>query len=203
MARDLQPKCKRCRRIGESVCGTAKCALTRRNYSPGQHGLKRKQRLTGFGLQLREKQKAKALYGILERQFQNYYVRASKKAGNTSETLLQLLETRLDNAVYRGGLATTRRQARQLVAHGHILVNGLRCTIPSRQLQPNDIVKFREQSQRSSYVQNLASTIKLHETPGWLSLDKDQYTIKVQAVPTAKDAEQSVAVNLIVEYYSR
>ncbi|MBI2415080.1 MAG: 30S ribosomal protein S4 [Candidatus Kerfeldbacteria bacterium] len=203
MARNLKPRCKQCRRIGESICGSAKCALIRRNYAPGQHGLKRKPRLTEFGLQLREKQKAKIIYGILERQFRNYYRAASKQVGNTSEQLMQFLEGRLDNVVYRAGLAATRRQARQLVSHAHLLVNGVRCNIPSRQIKVGDIVTIRTQSSASKYFTDLANTIKMHQAPAWLEVDKTKYSIIVQNLPTAADAEQNIAVNLIVEYYSR
>lgn len=203
MARNLKAKCKACRRIGESVCGTAKCALTKRSYSPGEHGMKRKPRLTQFGLQLREKQKAKALYGILEKQFHNYYIQASKTVGNTSQILLQLLETRLDNVVYRSGFGTTRRQTRQFVTHGHIMVNGKRCNIPSRQIKPGEVVSIRPNSQKSKYVENMATHLKMYQAPHWLQVDKTAYSAQVLSLPTAQDAEQSIAVNLIVEYYSR
>lgn len=203
MARNLKAKCKICRRLGESVCGTAKCALTRRNYAPGEHGLKRKQRLSQFGLQLREKQKAKAFYGILERQFENYYMAASRKSGNTAEQLLQLLEGRLDNVVYRAGFATTRRQSRQLVAHGHVSVNGRKCNIPSRQAKPGDVIGMKDSMQKSKYTELLSTTFKMYEAPHWLQVDKTRYTAQVLSLPTAKDAENSIAVNMIVEFYSR
>ncbi|EKD78503.1 MAG: hypothetical protein ACD_41C00337G0007 [uncultured bacterium] len=202
MARNLKAKCKICRRLGESVCGTAKCALTRRNYTPGQHGLKRKPRLSQFALQLREKQKAKALYGILERQFSNYYVQASKKVGNTTEQLLQLLECRLDNVVYRAGFASTRRQARQLVTHGHVTVNGKGCNIPSRQVKVSDVVGIKGAMLKSKYVEQLGNTIKMYEAPQWLQLDKSRFTAQVLCLPTARDAE-SISANMIVEFYSR
>lgn len=192
-----------CRRLGESVCGSAKCALTRRNYAPGQHGLKRRSRPTEFGNQLREKQKAKAFYGILERQFRNYYTQASKMVGNTSELLLQLLETRLDNTVYRAGLAQTRRQARQLVSHGHIQVNDKKCTIPSRHVRAGDVVALRQTMVESKYSQALATTIKMYDAPQWLQLEKTRLSAQVLSLPTAADAEQSVVVSMIVEYYSR
>lgn len=203
MARNLKPRCKACRRIGESVCGSAKCALIRRHYAPGQHGLKRKSRLTEFGTQLREKQKAKAFYGVLERQFSNYYAQASKTVGNTSELLMQLLESRLDNVVYRSGFAQTRRQARQLVAHGHVLVNGGKCTIASRQVKASDVIALRPGIQKSKYGQDLNSVLKGHEAPQWLQVDKTKYTAQVLSLPKAADAEHSIAVNMIVEYYSR
>lgn len=203
MARNLKPKCKLCRRLGESVCGTAKCALTRRAYAPGQHGLKRKPRLTEFGTQLREKQKAKALYGVLEKQFRNYYLKASKKVGNTSEYLLQLLETRLDNVAYRAGFAQTRRQARQLVSHGHILVNGKKCNVPSRQVATSDVISLKPALSKSKYLEQIDTNLKMHDAPHWLQVDKARHTAQVLAMPTAQDAEKSIAVNMIVEYYSR
>lgn len=202
MARNLKAKCKACRRLGESVCGTAKCALTRRNYTPGQHGLKRKPRLSQFALQLREKQKAKALYGILERQFSNYYGQASKKVGNTTEQLLQLLECRLDNVVYRAGFASTRRQARQLVTHGHVLVNEKGCNIPSRQVKVGDVIGIKGSMLKSKYVEQLGTTIKMYEAPQWVQLDKSRFTAQVLSLPTAHDAE-SISANMIVEFYSR
>ncbi len=203
MARNLKAKCKACRRLGESVCGTAKCALTRRPYVPGQHGMKRKGRLSEFAMQLREKQKAKMLYGMLERQFHNYYVEASRKSGNTAEQLLQLLESRLDNVVYRSGFGTTRRQARQYVTHGHIMVNGKRCNIPSRQIRLGDVVSIQDKAQKSKYVENLGATLKLHEAPHWLQVDKTRYSSQVLTMPAAADAESSIAVSMIVEFYSR
>ncbi|MFA6474633.1 MAG: 30S ribosomal protein S4 [Patescibacteria group bacterium] len=203
MARNLKAKCKACRRFGESVCGSVKCALTKRNYAPGQHGMKRKPRLSQFGLQLREKQKAKALYGILERQFSNYYAAASRKVGNTAEQLMQFLEGRLDNVVYRMGLATTRRQARQLVTHGHILVNDKKCNVPSRQVKVGDVIILKTSTQASKYTEQVVNHLKTYDAPHWLQLDKTRYSAQVLTLPTAKDAEGSIAVNMIVEFYSR
>lgn len=203
MARNLKPACKQCRRIGESVCGKAKCAITKRNYPPGQHGLKNKRRLTEYGLQLREKQKAKLLYGILERQFAKYYVTASRQEGNTGDLLLRLLENRFDNVIYRAGYATTRRQARQLVTHGHFQVNGVNCNVPSRVVKVGDVITIKPSSQKAEYFKEIPNGMKMHDVPGWLEVTSETLTAKVQAVPTPADAEQSIAVNLIVEYYSR
>lgn len=203
MARNLKPSCKQCRRIGESVCGKAKCAITKRNYPPGQHGLKNKRRLTEYGLQLREKQKAKLLYGLLERQFHKYYITATRQEGNTGDLLLRLLENRLDNTIYRSGFATTRRQARQLVTHGHVVINNHGCNIPSRMVKPGDVITVKGSSQKSPYFKELPNAMKMHEAPGWLDVSPDTLTVKVQAIPTPADAEQAIAVNLIVEYYSR
>lgn len=203
MARNTKPKCKQCRRIGESVCGTAKCALTRRNYPPGQNSTKRKARITEYGLQLREKQKAKSLYGLLERQFRKYYDTAARKTGNTGEILMSFLEKRFDNIVYRSGFGQTRRQARQLVTHAHFLVNGRPCNIPSRQLKAGDIITVKTSHAQKKYFTELQTTMKMHEAPAWLEVQKDQFTITLLSEPKIVDAEQSVAVNLIVEYYSR
>lgn len=203
MARNLKPSCKQCRRIGETVCGKAKCAVTKRNYPPGQHGLKRKRRLTEYGLQLREKQKAKLLYGIMEKQFRNYYIHASKEGGNSGDLLLKSLEKRFDNVVYRCGFASTRRQARQLVNHGHFKVNGKSCDIPSRKVKIGDVISVKDSSAKSAYFKELMGSMKMHETPDWLDVSADNFTVKVQAEPSKANAEPSIAVNLIVEYYSR
>lgn len=204
MGRNLQPTCKTCRRIGESVCGRAKCAVIRRSYAPGAAGARNtRRRLSQYGLQLREKQKAKALYGVLEKQFSNYYKKASGKAGNTGDVLLGLLETRLDNVVYRAGYATTRRQARQLVTHGHFLVNGTRCDIPSRQVKEGDVIELREKSQGSAYFQQNYASLESAEVPTWLAVDAKKNMITVSGQPQKEDFEQGIAVNLIVEFYSR
>lgn len=203
MARNLKPRCKQCRRIGESVCGKAKCALRKRNSVPGQHGQSRRPRVTQYGLQLREKQKAKLLYGILERQFHKYYATASKQTGNTSELFMQLLEMRLDNVVYRSGFASTRRQARQLVNHGHVTVDGQRCDIASRQVKTNDTIAIKDKSKSSKLFQDQLPAMKMHEAPQWLQVNPDTWQTTVIAKPTSKDFEQSITVSLIVEYYSR
>lgn len=202
MGRYLGPKCKKCRRIGESVCGTAKCALLRRSAPPGIHGAQR-HRVSEYGLQLREKQKAKALFGILEKQFRNYYLKASARTGNTGELFLRLLEQRLDNVVYRAGFASTRRQARQLVSHGHFTVNGKRCDIPSRQVEGGDVIELREKSKKGAYIQSQVDAMKNHHAPKWLLVDNAQFKITVQSAPDMIDMELGIAINLIVEYYSR
>ncbi len=202
MARNLRPTCKSCRRIGESVCGKQKCAVIRRPFIPGQHGPKQgnRARLTEYGIQLREKQKAKAHYGILEKQFYNYFKQAAAASGNTSSHMIELLETRLDNAVYRAGFADTRRQARQMVTHGHFLVNGRRCDIPSRQVRVGDVIELRPKSKTS----NLFTEKEVPEAvASWLSVDRTNWKVTVSSMPTAEDFEQSVAMNLIIEFYSR
>ncbi|MFH1426644.1 MAG: 30S ribosomal protein S4 [Candidatus Kerfeldbacteria bacterium] len=203
MGRNLEPKCKKCRRIGESVCGSAKCAVTRRSYIPGMHGPKYRPRVSEFGMQLREKQKAKYTYGVMERQFRGYYEKANKKAGNTGDILMQLLELRLDNVIYRAGYASTRRQSRQLVSHGHFLVNGRRCDIPSRHMKVGDVIELRTKSQGSEYFEQNKLEMKMHEPPKWLHVDKAANTVKVQALPAVDEVERNIAVNLIVEFYSR
>jgi small subunit ribosomal protein S4 len=202
MGRNLRPTCKTCRRLGESVCGKVNCAVKRRPYVPGQHGPKQgnRARLTEYGIQLREKQKAKAFYGLLEKQFSNYYKEASKAQGNTSDKFIELLEQRLDNVVYRAGFADTRRQARQMVTHGHFLVNGRRCDIPSRQVRVGDVIELRPKSKVSKLFTERQMT---DSQATWLHIDKSNHSVKVQGVPTKEDFEQSVAMNLIVEFYSR
>ncbi len=202
MGRYIGPKCKKCRRIGESVCGTAKCALLRRNTPPGIHGAQRT-RVSEYGLQLREKQKAKAIFGIMEKQFRNYYLKASARTGNTAELFLRLLEQRLDNVVYRAGFASTRRQARQLVSHGHFKVNGKRCDIPSRQVEGGDVIELRDKSKKGAYIQSQLDAMKNHHSPKWLLVDNKATTVTVQSTPDMMDMEQGIAINLIVEYYSR
>lgn len=199
MGRNLQPKWKRYRRLGVPVPGKS----TARPYPPGPHGNKRRQRLTEYGLQLREKQKAKLFYGLMEKQFRKYFAKASNKGGNTGEVLMQLLETRLDNLVYRAGFANTREQARQLVTHGHFVVNGVSCNIPSREMKEGDVVTVREKSQKSGYFTQLSGNMQMHEAPAWLSVNKDSFEVKVAGMPAIEDAEQDIAVNMIVEFYSR
>lgn len=202
MGRYIGPRCKKCRRLGESVCGTQKCALTRRNTPPGMHGAQYK-RPSEYGLQLREKQKARALYGIQEKQFRNYYTAASKKQGNTSDTLIQLLESRLDNVVYRAGFAQTRRQARQLVSHGHFLVNGRRCDVPSMRVTVGDQIELRDKSKASPFFKETTPEMKSHVPPQWLTVDQKSTKVTVATLPGKEDFEQQIAINLIVEFYSR
>lgn len=204
MGRNLGPSCRRCRRLGESVCGKAKCAVIKRNYPPGQAGVRTGQkRLTQYGLQLREKQKAKWMYGILERQFRNYYKKASRKSGNTGELILQMLELRLDNVAYRAGFATTRSQARQLVTHGHFIVNGVRCDIPSRQVEVGDSIELRPKSQKSKYFEQNDSEMKMYEPASWLTVDRKNWKVTVDSIPQIKDFEPNIEIHLIVEFYSR
>ncbi len=209
MGRDLSPKCKQCRREGEKLflkgerCSSPKCAMVKRNYPPGVHGVKRPGRLTSYGQQLRAKQKAKRIYGLLETQFKNYFKKAMYKKGDTGETFLQLLELRLDNIVYRLGLARSRKQARQLVGHGHFLVNDKKVNIPSYQLKVNDVISIREKSRESADFTNLAKKLEKHKISDWLVLDMKELKGKVVSIPSLDEVKQTINIKLIVEYYSR
>ena len=209
MARNLKAKCAKCRREGEKLflkgerCYMAKCGAVRRGYPPGMHGPKGKPRLTGYGTQLREKQKAKHIYGILERQFVNYFNKASQKKGDTSEFLLQLMETRLDNIVYRLGLAKSRQQARQLVNHGLFLVNGKKVTIPSYSVKEGDIISVKQSALSKKIFQNLVQFLQKYEVPVWLALDAAKFEGKVLRKPTKEDVKNQFDLKMIVEFYSR
>lgn len=203
MGRYLGPKHKLCRRVGEKICGNDKCPVTRRPYKPGVHGPTSRTRLTGYGIQLLEKQKAKMIYGLLERQFRKYVETASRSKGNTSDVLLQLLETRLDNVVYRLGFANTRSQARQFVGHGHFTVNGRKVTVPSIALRSGDIVGVRPQSAKSKIFEGMKEKLVAKDIPAWLTLDAESLTAKVIGLPQAADAQPLFDPKQIVELYSR
>ena len=206
MARDLSPKCKQCRREGTKLflkgerCLTEKCAFERRSYPPGQHGRGRIKQ-SEYLLQLREKQKARRTYRLLEKQFRSYYEKAARKSGVTGENLLRILETRLDNVVYRLGFAASRDQARQLVRHGHFLVNGRRVNIPSFQVKPNDIVALRTGSPAESTVRE-ATDLTASVAP-WLPADHDGLTGKILKMPDRAEIDTAVQESLIVELYSK
>jgi small subunit ribosomal protein S4 len=204
MGKYLGPQHRACRRAGVKLCEKAKCPLTRRNYPPGQHGPKGYPRLTAYGLQLAEKQKAKRMYGIMERQFKNIIEKAQAKVGNTGEYLVNFLEFRLDNAVYRLGYALSRRQARQLVNHGHFLVNGKSVNIPSYTLRIGDTVSLKESSRTLPLFKNLPETLKSYKPLSWLSLDPVALIGKVVSEPAAlKELKPLFDVKAVVEYYSR
>ncbi|MFH1111630.1 MAG: 30S ribosomal protein S4 [Patescibacteria group bacterium] len=203
MARFIGPKHKICRRLGEKVCSTDKCPLTRRNYPPGVHGVKGRGKLTPFGRQLREKQKARYTYGLLERQFENYYKKAIKKVGATDVILLQLLETRLDNIVWRLGFAKTRAAARQLVNHGHIQINDKNVDIPSCQVKPGQIISVDPNSLKSSYFLQLQKNWGKQLLQDWLAIDLKGLKGQFTALPTLAQVGQNIDMSLIVEYYSR
>lgn len=205
MARKTGPKMKHARRFGQPIYFTAKEAkvLSRRGYPAGQHGQKTGKRLSGYGIQLREKQKAKLIYGVLERQFHKYFVEALEQTGDTGELLLQLLERRLDNVVYRMGLAQSRPQARQIVGHGHVYVNGKPVNIPSYRVRIGEVVSIRPQSANKKVWEPIKKALETHQEPAWLQVDKEQFTAKVLALPTKLDIELAVEPQLIVEFYSR
>ncbi len=184
-------------------CFTDKCPVEKRNFAPGQHGKDRKAKVVGYGLQLREKQKAKRIYFTQEGQFRNYFEKAATTKGVTGEVLLQQLERRLDNVVYRMGLAVARRQSRQIVRHGHISVNGRKVNIPSYQVNVGDEIAVREGS-RKMVVFEGAKEFAAHQTaPNWLQIDRDNYTARVTALPTRADINLPVNEQLIVELYSK
>ena len=206
MARGIGPKCKLCRREGMKLflkgerCLTEKCAVERRSYPPGEHGRGRIKQ-SEYLLQLREKQKARRYYGILEKQFRNYYEKAAKASGITGEALLRMLETRLDNVVYRLGFAASRAQARQVIRHGHFQVNGRRVNIPSYQVRPNDIVSLKAGSSVEPVVRD-ATDLTASVAP-WLQADHENLTGKVLKWPEREEIDTPVQEQLIVELYSK
>ena len=202
MARYTGPKHRLCRAEGMALCGSPKCPVLRKNAGPpGQHGQKGRRRLSEYGIQLREKQKVKRMYGVLERQFNKYFKMASSKKAATGEVLLQILETRLDNVIYRLGLAQSRPQARQLVSHGHVLVNDKTVTIPSYNVKIGDIVSLSAKTANLPFIKKLAEEKKEEKIPSWLS--KKATVGKVQSRPKREDLEANINEKLIVEYYSR
>jgi small subunit ribosomal protein S4 len=184
-------------------CYTEKCAIEKRNFAPGQHGKMRKAKLAGYGIQLREKQKVKRIYGVLEDQFRRYFENAERTRGITGVTLLQLLEQRLDNVVYRLGLATSRPQARQLVRHGHFLVNGRKVDIPSYSVQEGDVVTVIGRTQKNPTIEHAMEEVKGRGIPDWLSFDPGTITGRVKSVPTREQINLPVQEQLIVELYSK
>jgi len=203
MGRYLGPKHKLCRRVGEKLCGSDKCPVTRRPFKPGVHGPTSRTRLTGYGIQLIEKQKAKMIYGLLERQFRKYVEMSSRSKENSSEVLLRLLETRLDNVIYRLGIAKTRGQARQYVGHGHFTVNGRKVTVPSIAVRVGDVIGVRPGSDKSKIFDGLKEKLANVELPAWLTFDADTLTAKVTAMPKAAEAAPLFDTKQIIELYSR
>ena len=192
-----------CRRCGEKLCGLDKCPVTRRSYPKGVHGPTTRRRLTGYGVQLLEKQKAKVIYGILERQFRLYVKEATRSKENTTDRLLQLLELRLDNVVYRLGFAKSRSQSRQMVAHGHFTLNGHKVTIPSIQVRVGDIVGVRPNSVNKKMITTAKESVVKTEAPPWLAMDAETMTAKVIGLPSPVEARPLFDPNAIVEFYSR
>ncbi|GBE02093.1 30S ribosomal protein S4 [bacterium BMS3Bbin06] len=208
MARYRDSLCRLCRREGEKLflkgdrCFTDKCAFERRKYAPGQHGTSRS-KTSDYGLQLREKQKVKRMYGVLERQFRKYFAEAQKRKGVTGEMLLQFLELRLDNIAYRMGFASNKRQARQLVNHGHIRVNGRKVNIPSFRVRVGDVVEVKEASRAIPFVQESLSKIENRGLAVWLEIDPENFRGKVLSIPTREEIPLTVKESLIVELYSK
>lgn len=208
MARYTDALCRQCRREGEKLflkgdrCYTDKCGIERRKYVPGQSGVQRT-KISDYGIQLREKQKVKRVYGVLERQFRKYFAEAQKKKGVTGDMLLQYLELRLDNIVYRLGFASNRRQARQLVNHGHIAVNGRATDIPSFRVKVGDLIEVREASRKIPFVEESLSKVEHRGLPQWLELDADNFRGKLLSVPSREEIPIAVRENLIVELYSK
>jgi small subunit ribosomal protein S4 len=209
MARYIGAVCRLCRREGMKLflkgerCYTEKCAIEKRNLPPGQHGKLRKAKLVGYGLQLREKQKVKRIYGVLENQFRRYFEMADRTRGITGETLLQLLERRLDNVIYRLGLSTSRPQARQLVRHGHFLVNGRKVDVPSYSVKAGDVITVRGGSAQNATIQHAMEEVKGRGIPDWLQFDAGNLTGRIQSLPTREQINLPVQEQLIVELYSK
>ncbi|MCA9332442.1 30S ribosomal protein S4 [Candidatus Saccharibacteria bacterium] len=205
MARDTRSIVKMSRREGYALHPKAHKALVKRSTPPGEHGnSQRRNKPSQYSLQLREKQKVKRLYGLLERQFSKLMKEASKRQGQTGEMLLQYLERRADNAVYRSGLAPSRRAARQLVSHGHFMLNNRRIDIPSIRLQEGDILIVRDKSKSTDYFKRIDDVSPApSETPGWMKVDRKKFTVSITGLPTRDEAEPDINEQLIVEYYSR
>lgn len=208
MARYTGPVCRLCRREGTKLflkgerCMTGKCAIERRHTAPGQHGAANKV-LREYGMQLREKQKARRYYGVLEGQFKTYFEKADKQEGVSGENLLSLLERRFDNVVYRMGMASSRREARQLVLHAHFRLNGKKANIPSISLKVGDVISLREESKKSVKIKELLEGLSAQTAPKWLEVDKDNAVAKVVALPKREDIDFPFEEQLIVELYSK
>ena len=208
MARYTGPSCRLCRRENTELylkgerCYTDKCAIKRRNYPPGQHGQGRP-KVSNYGVQLREKQKVRRIYGILEKQFRSYFTEADRQKGVTGENLLSLLERRLDNVVYRLGFAASRTEARIFVRHNHFMVNGRKANIPSIQLKPGDVIELKEKSRNVGCINEALEAVVRRGIPQWLELDKDSYKGVVKAKPAREDITMPIQEQLIVELYSK
>jgi len=208
MARYIGPVCRLCRREGTKLflkgdrCFSEKCAIERRNYPPGQHGQTRP-RFSDYGMQLREKQKVKRIYGLLEKQFENTMSAANRMKGRTGENLLSLLERRLDNVVFRLGFATSRAEARQLVRHGHFLINGRKATIPSMLVRAGTKITLAEGSRQITRIAGALEALERRSVPSWLEIDKDNFEGTVKALPVREEITLPIQEQLIVELYSR
>lgn len=208
MARYTGPVCRLCRREGEKLylkgerCYTDKCAIVRRAYAPGQHGQSRS-KTSEYGLQLREKQKVRRIYGVLERQFRNYFEIAEKKSGITGENFLQILEKRLDNVIYRLGFATSRNEARQIILHGHVRVNGIKVNIPSYLVSVGDTIEIREKSKNINRMKEIKELNENYKAPSWLDVNIANLSGTVLAEPKREEIDIPIEEHLIVEFYSR
>lgn len=208
MARYTEAQCRLCRREGMKLylkgdrCYSGKCAIDRKGYAPGMHGQGRK-KVSEYGTQLREKQKTRRVYGVLEKQFRNYFEKAERQQGITGENLLRLLERRLDNVVYRSGLGSSRVEARQLVRHGHFTVNGRKVNIPSFLTRVGDVIEVREKSKESPRLKELMDRAADRTSPPWLEFEPDQARGRIVALPTRDQIDVPVKEHLIVELYSR
>ena len=209
MARNLDPKCRQCRREGEKLflkgekCFTDKCAIERRSHAPGQHGQRSGMRLSDYGKQLREKQKMRRTYGVLERQFRKTYANASRTKGVTGERLLQLLESRLDNVVYRMGFGASRTEARQVVRHNAILVNSRRVNIPSYQVRPGDVIEVAERAKAQLRIKAAVEAVESRGVPEWLELDVKALKGTFKALPARSDLSPTINESLVVELFSK
>jgi small subunit ribosomal protein S4 len=208
LARNTDSVCRQCRREGLKLflkgdrCYTDKCAFERRSYAPGQHGLRRR-KFSDYGAQLREKQKVKRMYGVLEGQFRKYFKMAEKMKGVTGENLLLFLERRLDNMVYRMGFANSRSQARQLVRHNHFLINGRGTNIPSYLMKSGDLVAIKERSRKIKEIKESMEAVERRRVPEWLALEKDNFQARVVALPNREQITMPIQEQLIVELYSK
>lgn len=210
MARNLNAKCKQCRRAGEKLflkderCKSTKCGIIKKNYPPGAQGQKGKQRQSNYGLQLEEKQKAKRQYNLLEKQFKTTFKRAKKESGDTGENFLKLLEQRLDNIIYKSGFGRSRSEARQLVNHMHFLINNKKVNIPSMIVKKGDIIEVKDKSKKSKIFNQKSQKLKNHVAPGWMNIDLSKMTIKILHQPKRDDLKNiKVNMQMIVEYYSK
>jgi small subunit ribosomal protein S4 len=209
VARNLDPKCRQCRREGEKLflkgekCFTDKCSIERRSYAPGQHGQKSGQRLSGYGQQLREKQKIRRLYGVLERQFRKVFAEASRRKGQTGENLLQLLEGRLDSVAYRMGFGASRAEARQIVRHNAVLVNGKRVNIPSYNVKPGDIIQLTDAARNHLRTKAAIESAESRGFPSWIEIDVKAAKGTFKTYPTRDELPPTIKEGLVVELYSR
>lgn len=209
MGKNLDPKCKQCRRLGGKLllkgdrCFTAKCAIIKRNYVPGIHGPKGHHRLSDYAVQLAEKQKAKKMYNLLEKQFHLTFEKAKQQVGDTGYNFFKLLEMRLDNVICRLGWGSSHSQARQLVNHNHLTVNGKSVNIPSYSVKAGDVIKIKKSSEKNKFFRDLSEKMKNANLPSWLNYNASEMSAKVLHAPKAEDLPQNVNVQMIIEFYSK